>query len=52
MAATYFFVNIFIKGYPVAVISFIQDLFLQAGVSIALGLPIVKIVERTLPWFR
>ncbi|MGQ9744235.1 MAG: ECF transporter S component [Candidatus Bathycorpusculaceae bacterium] len=52
MAATYFFVNIFIKGYPVAVISFVQDLFLQAGVSIALGLPTVKIVERTLPWFR
>ncbi|MEM3700064.1 MAG: ECF transporter S component [Candidatus Bathyarchaeia archaeon] len=52
MAATYFFVNIFIKGYPVAVISFIQDLFLQAGISIAVGLPIVKIVERTLPWFR
>lgn len=52
MAATYFFVNIFIKGYPVAVVSFIQDLFLQAGISIALGLPIVKIVERTLPWFR
>jgi uncharacterized membrane protein len=52
MAATYFFVNIFIKGYPVAVISFVQDLFLQAGISIALGLPTVKIVERTLPWFR
>ncbi|MEM3622497.1 MAG: ECF transporter S component [Candidatus Bathyarchaeia archaeon] len=52
MAATYFFVNIFIKGYPVAVISFVQDLFLQAGISIALGLPIVKVVERTLPWFR
>jgi uncharacterized membrane protein len=52
MAATYFFVNIFIKGYPVAVISFVQDLFLQAGISIALGLPTVKIIERTLPWFR
>jgi len=52
MAATYFFVNIFIKGYPVAVISFVQDLFLQAGVSIVVGLPIVKIVERALPWFH
>jgi uncharacterized membrane protein len=52
MAATYFFVNIFIKGYPVAVVSFMQDLFLQAAISIAIGLPIVKIIEKTLPWLR
>ncbi len=52
MAATYFFVNIFIKGYPVAVLSFIQDLFAQAGISIAIGFAIAKTVERILPWFR
>lgn len=52
MAASYFFVNIFIKGYPVAVLSFIQDLFAQAGISIAIGFVLAKIVERTLPWFQ
>lgn len=52
MAATYFFVNIFIKGYPIAVLSFIQDLFAQAGISIAIGFTLAKIVERTLPWFQ
>lgn len=52
MASSYFFVNIFIKGYPVAILSFIQDFFAQALISIAIGYPLAKIVERTLPWFQ
>jgi len=49
MATTYFFVNIFIKGYPVAIISYVRDLFGQALVSIILGLILTKGAERALP---
>ena len=49
MATTYFFVNIFIKGYPVAIISYVRDLFGQALVSIILGLILTKAAERALP---
>ena len=49
MATTYFFVNIFIKGYPVATISFMRDLFGQALVSIILGLILTKAAEKALP---
>jgi uncharacterized membrane protein len=49
MATTYFFVNIFIKGYPVAIISYARDLFGQSLVSIILGLALTKAVERSLP---
>ena len=49
MATTYFFVNIFIKGYPLAIVSYIRDLFGQALVSIILGLAITKAVERAMP---
>jgi len=49
MATTYFFVNVFIKGYPVAVISYMRDLFGQALVSLILGLVLVKAVEKALP---
>ena len=49
MATTYFFVNIFIKGYPVAIISYLRDLFGQALVSIILGLFLTKGAEKTLP---
>jgi uncharacterized membrane protein len=52
MATTYFFINIFIKGYPLALISYARDLFVQAGVSIVVGLIIVKIIKRTIPQFR
>jgi len=46
MATTYFYVNIFIKGYAVAIISYIRDLFGQAAVSIVLGVTCTKAVER------
>lgn len=49
MATTYFFVNIFIKGYPVAIISYARDLFGQVLVSLILSLIIAKAVEKTLP---
>jgi len=48
MASTYFYVNIFIKGYPAAMISFIRDLFGQALVSLILAIPISKILEKVI----
>ncbi len=52
MASTYFFVNIFLKGYPVAIISYVQDLFGQAAISIAIGVPVATVVRRILPQTR
>ena len=49
MATTYFFINIFIKGYPVAIISYGRDLFGQTLVSLVLGMFLVKGVEKTAP---
>lgn len=49
MATVYFFVNVFIKGYPVAIVSYGRDLFGQALVSIILGLMLTKAAERALP---
>jgi uncharacterized membrane protein len=49
MSTTYFFVNIFIKGYPVAIISYARDLFGQSLVSIILSLVLTKAVEKSLP---
>ena len=49
MATVYFFVNVFIKGYPIAIISYVRDLFGQALVSIILGLVLTKASEKALP---
>ena len=49
MATTYFFVNIFIKGYPIAIISYVRDLFGQALVSLILGLILAKGAEKAIP---
>jgi uncharacterized membrane protein len=49
MATTYFLVNIYIKGLPLALISYARDLFVQAGVSTALALIVVKAVKKALP---
>jgi len=49
MATVYFFVNVFIKGYPIAIISYLRDFFGQALVSIALGLILTKATEKALP---
>ncbi|MEM1985721.1 MAG: ECF transporter S component [Nitrososphaeria archaeon] len=45
MASTYFIVNIFIKGYPLAIISYLRDLFGQAGISIILSLILEKMIK-------
>jgi len=52
MATTYFFVNIFIKGYPLAIISYLRDLFGQALISMILGIIVTRIVKRTLPQLK
>lgn len=52
MATVYFYVNIFIKGYPVAIVSYARDLFGQAGVSVVLGILLTKAVQRILPQLR
>lgn len=52
MATTYFIINVFIKGYPAAIISYMRDLFVQAGVSIIVGLAVVKAVRSTVPQLR
>jgi len=52
MATTYFLVNVFIKGYPLAIISYIRDLLGQAGVSMVIALIIVGIIRRALPQLK
>jgi uncharacterized membrane protein len=52
MATTYFLVNVLIKGYPVAVISYVRDLFGQALVSMILALILTKGAERALKGLR
>jgi len=46
MASTYFYVNIFIKGYPLAIISYARDLFGQVGISLILAMATTKSVEK------
>jgi uncharacterized membrane protein len=48
MATTYFIVNIFIKGFSLAVISYARDVFAQTVISMILGITITKTVEKTL----
>lgn len=52
MASTYFIVNVFIKGFPLAIVSYLRDLFIQAGVSVVLGVFIANIVKEILPRLR
>jgi len=49
MASTYFYVNIFIKGWAPAIISYARDLFGQAVVSIILGIILVRTIRRLVP---
>jgi len=46
MAFTYFYINIFIKGYPVALISFMRDIIGQVGVSLVITMLLIKPLER------
>jgi uncharacterized membrane protein len=52
MATTYFVINVFIKRYPAAIISYVRDLFVQAGISIIVGLAVVKAVKSAIPQLR
>ncbi|MEM0329328.1 MAG: ECF transporter S component [Nitrososphaerota archaeon] len=49
MATMYFLVNVFIKGLPVAIISYARDIFGQTLFSTILALLVMKAVERMLP---
>ena len=48
MATTYFYINIFIKGYPIAIISLYRDLIGQAGLSLIITLILIKPLEKTI----
>jgi len=48
MAFTYFYINIFIKGYAPALISFMRDFFGQALISLIIALILYKPLERAL----
>ena len=52
MASVYFIINIFIKGFPLAIISYARDLFAQAGISIIIGIRIANIIRKLLPQLR
>ena len=49
MASVYFYVNIFIKGWALALISYARDLLGQAGVSIVLAVILTRTLQRLLP---
>jgi uncharacterized membrane protein len=49
MASIYFYLNVFIRGFPVALISYVRDLFGQAGISLILSLIIARSVRRIMP---
>lgn len=46
MASIYFYVNIFIKGYPLAIISYARDLFGQAGISMVLAISVSRSARK------
>jgi uncharacterized membrane protein len=49
MASVYFYVNIFIKGWALAILSYTRDLIGQAGASIILAVILTRTVQRLLP---
>ena len=52
MASVYFYVNIFIKGWALAIVSYVRDILGQAGVSIILAVVLTRTLQRTLPRFK
>jgi len=52
MASVYFYVNIFIKGWALAIISYVRDLLGQAGVSLVLAIVLTRTLQRILPSFK
>jgi uncharacterized membrane protein len=49
MASVYFYINIFIKGWALAVLSYVRDILGQAGISIVLGIVLVRALQRLIP---
>ncbi len=47
MSLTYFAVNVFIKGFALAILSFIRDFFGQTLVSVIIAIPVAKAVEKS-----
>jgi uncharacterized membrane protein len=52
MASIYFGVNLFIKGYPLAIISYARDFFGQALISLTLGIIFAKVIRKALPQLK
>ncbi|MBS7631696.1 ECF transporter S component [Candidatus Bathyarchaeota archaeon] len=52
MSSVYFIVNVYIKGFPLAVISYARDFFGQSLVSMVISIVLAKGVERALPSLR
>ena len=52
MASVYFYVNIFIKGWALAIISYVRDTLGQAGVSIILAIVLTRTLQKTMPRFK
>lgn len=49
MSSVYFIVNIYIKGFSIAVIAYMRDFFGQSLVSMIIGIALAKGVESALP---
>ncbi|MGB9623194.1 MAG: hypothetical protein ACPL07_05035, partial [Candidatus Bathyarchaeia archaeon] len=52
MSSVYFIVNVYIKGFPLAIISFIRDFFGQSLVSMVIAIVLAKGIEKALPNLR
>jgi len=46
MSLTYFTVNIYVKGWAPALLSFLRDFFGQTLISVILSIPVVKTIEK------
>lgn len=51
MASVYFYVNVFIKGWALAVLSYVRDILGQAGISIVLAIVLSRALQKLLPRF-
>ncbi|MCD6458889.1 MAG: ECF transporter S component [Thermoproteales archaeon] len=46
MSLTYFIVNVYVKGWAPALLSFLRDFFGQTLISVILSIPVVKTIEK------
>ena len=49
MASIYFYLNVVIRSFPVALVSYVRDFFGQAGISLILSLIVARSVRRIMP---